>query len=68
MKSEDRKPRSEVTRSSLMRAAEKLFADNMLIDAMAGLLAAEVSAQTRKALASTKLCSDPYSDPKSRSS
>jgi hypothetical protein len=41
---------------------------NMLIDAMAGLLAAEVSAQTRKALASTKLCSDPYSDPKSRSS
>lgn len=37
---------------------------NMLIDAMAGMLAAEVSAQTRKALDSTK---QPYSVPKSMS-
>ena len=50
-----------------MRAAEKLSAErgaenvtlrdvffNMLIDAMAGLLAAEVSAQTHTALASTE--------------
>lgn len=37
---------------------------NMLIDAIAGLLAAEVSTQTRKALDSTK---QPYSVPKSMS-